>query len=78
MAQSEIRVNTIRSNKNSANDPVIFPYGFTVGTGYALTCSGGINIVGVLTAAQYNGDGYNVTGLPGVTVGKTLAITTLL
>lgn len=78
MPQSEIRVNFIRSNKNPTNDPVIFPYGFTVGAGYALTCGGGINIVGVLTAASYSGDGYNVTGLPGVTVAKTLAITALL
>jgi hypothetical protein len=78
MPQSEIRVNTIRSNKDATNDPVIFPYGLEVGAGYALTCGGGINVVGVLSAAQYNGDGYNVTGLPGVTVGATLAITTLL
>ena len=78
MAQSEIRVDTIRSNRESANAPVVFPYGFTVGAGYALTCGGGINVVGVLTAAQYNGDGYYVTNLPKVTVGKTLAITTLL
>lgn len=78
MAQSEIRVDTIRSNRDNPNAPVVFPYGFTVGAGYALTCGGGMNIVGVLTAAQYNGDGFNVTNLPKVSAGKTLAITTLL
>jgi len=79
MASSQISVNVIYSNRDSgATAPVIFPYGFQVASGYALTCMGGINVTGILTAVSYSGNGALLTNLAGITVGKTLALTTIL
>lgn len=75
---SVIKIDSISSNRNSYNSPVIFPYGMEISTGYALTCAGGINVSGACTAAAYSGSGALLTNLPGVTISKTFAITTIL
>lgn len=75
---SVIKADSISSNRDSFNSPVIFPYGMEIGAGYALTCSGGINISGVCTAVAYSGSGALLTNLPGVTISQTFAITTIL
>jgi len=75
---SQLRVDNITSNRNSSTAPVIFPYGFEVGAGYALTCSGGLNVSGIVTATNFSGNGAALSNVPGTTVGQTLAFTTIL
>ncbi len=75
---SVIKADSISSNRNSSNSPVIFPYGMEIGAGYALTCAGGMNISGVCTAFNYSGSGALLTNLAGITISKTFAFTTIL
>ena len=69
---SQIGVNSITSY-NPPNAAPIFPYGLTVSSGYALTCSGGVNITGVVTATIFTGDGSALTNLPLIVVGEVFA-----
>jgi len=48
---SFLRVDSI-TNRNS-DGPPLFLEGITVSSGYALTCSGGVNITGVVTATSF-------------------------
>jgi len=50
---SFLRVDSI-TNRNS-DGPPLFLEGITVSSGYALTCSGGVNITGVVTATSFSG-----------------------
>ena len=75
---SVLRVDSISSNRDSFNSPVIFPYGMEIGVGYALTCSGGMNITGSLTSNGFSGSGALLTNLTGITINRTFAFTTTL
>ena len=68
---SEIRVDTIESN-NPPNNPTNFPHGIVVSSGYALTCSGNVNITGIVTATSFSGDGSNLINLPLITIQKAI------
>ena len=46
--------------------------------GYALTCGGGTNVTGVITATSFIGDGSGITNMPVVTPGKTIALKYIL
>jgi hypothetical protein len=75
---SQLRVDNITSNRNSSTAPVIFPYGFEVGAGFALTCSGGINVSGIVSATSFSGNGATLTNLPFTSAGQTLAYSIIL
>jgi hypothetical protein len=68
---SQIGVNSIQSY-DPPNIAPILSNGLTVASGYALTCSGGINIVGVVTATSFSGDGSAITNLPLATIGTAI------
>jgi len=69
---SFLRVDSI-TNRNS-DGPPLFLEGITVSSGYALTCSGGVNITGVVTATSFSGDAAGVTNISGVSPGTAMAI----
>jgi len=69
---SQIKVDNIESN-SPPSSAVVLPYGATVSPGFALTCSGGMNISGVVTATSFSGDASNLTNIPGTTASKALA-----
>jgi len=75
---SVIKIDSILSNRDSSNSPVIFPYGMEIGSGYALTCAGGMNISGECTSSNYIGSGALLTDLPIATISKILAFSTIL
>jgi len=68
---STLKVDQI-SNKNDSGAPN-FSQGIVVSPGFALTCSGGMNISGVVTATSFSGDASNMTNIPGTTASKALA-----
>ena len=73
---SEIRVNTIVAAEGTSAPNL--PYGVSVPTGMGLTGAGGINITGIITAANF--DGTINTGAAGTFGGvvKVTDIVTLL
>jgi hypothetical protein len=73
---SSLRVNSITNL--TQDGPPLFVNGLTVASGYALTCSGGINISGVVTATSFSGDGLALTSLPGIYPGPLIAIQTVI
>ena len=53
---------------------VSLTYGAVVSSGYALTCSGGINVGGSLTATSFAGNGSALTNLPVATIGSVVSL----
>jgi len=70
---SKINVDNIESS-DPANSPVNLVYGGSISSGYALTCSGGINVTGVVTATSFDGDGSGLTNLPVATIGTVIGL----
>ena len=68
---SSLRVDSI-TNRTS-DGPPLFTQGLTVSSGYALTCSGGVNITGVVTATSFTGDAGGITNLSGISPGQAIA-----
>ena len=64
---------------NKTNDgATTFSTGLVVSSGYALTCSGGINVSGVVTATSFSGDGSGLTNLPGLSNSGAVAFKRIL
>ena len=64
---------------NKSNDGAItFTKGLVVSSGYALTCAGGVNVGGALTATSLSGDGNAITGLPGMSPKLAIAFKRIL
>ena len=70
---SKISVDNIESS-DPVDSPVNLVYGGSISSGYALTCSGGVNVTGVLTATSFDGDGSNLTNLPVASAGSIIAL----
>ena len=73
---STLKVNFL-TNKHLDGSP-LFTKGLTVASGYALTCSGGVNITGIVTATSFSGDGSNLVNLTVINAGKAVAIKYIL
>ena len=59
---------------NKTNDgAATFSTGLVVSSGYALTCSGGMNVGGALTATSFVGNGSALTNIPGLSNSKAVA-----
>jgi hypothetical protein len=69
---SQIKVDNIEAR--TTETPTQLVNGAIVSSGYALTCSGGINITGVLTATSFTGDGSGLTNLDVASEGQTIAL----
>ena len=69
---SELRVDTILSASGTDSDPVEFPHGLNVTTGYSMD-AGTVNVTGVITATSYSGDGSGITNLSVVSPGSVIA-----
>jgi hypothetical protein len=60
------------------NGPPTFTQGIVVSAGYALTCNGGVNIAGVVTATSFSGNGSGLTNLAVVSPSKLIALQFIL
>ena len=49
-------------NKNNSGSPELL-FGITIPSGKTISGSGGINVVGIITATSFVGDGVNLTNL---------------
>jgi hypothetical protein len=68
---SKIQVDSILTEQNTA---LTLPQGATIPSGKTISGSGNMNVVGVLTATTFSGDGSALTGLSVVTQSKAVAI----
>jgi hypothetical protein len=73
VTQSQIQVDSIEAYDPVG--PVVVSYGASIPSGQSISGSGGINVVGVITASEFSGNGAGLTGLPVATVGKVIAFT---
>jgi hypothetical protein len=71
--KSQIQVDSIESYDPTR--PVIVSYGATVPSGQTFTAEGNVNIVGVVTASNFVGDGSGLTQLSIATQGRAIAFT---
>ena len=72
-SNSQIQVDSIESYDSIG--PVIVSYGASIPAGQSISGSGNINIVGVVTATSFSGNGSDLTGLIIATASKTIAFT---
>ena len=70
---SQIQVDSIESYDPIG--PVIVSYGASIPAGQSISGPGGMNVVGIITASQFSGDGTGLTGLSVATTGKVIAFT---
>ena len=66
---SKIQVDSIVTDQNTA--PTL-PQGATIPSGKTISGSGNMNVVGVLTATSFSGDGSAITGLNISTLKKSI------
>ncbi len=71
--QSKIQVNSLEAYDPAG--PVTVSYGASIPSGQAFTAQGNVNIVGVVTASNFVGNGSQLTGLQISTSGKAIALT---
>lgn len=71
---SRIKVDSIVGHDSAA---VTLGLGATIPTGYSLTCSGNMNVSGILTATSFSGNGSNISGIPVTTVQKVITFSFL-
>ena len=71
--QSKIQVNGIEAYDPVG--PITVSYGASVPSGQTFTAQGNVNIVGVVTASNFVGNGSQLTGLSIATQGKSIAFT---
>tara|TARA_Y100000004_G_C8758825_1_gene345625 strand:- start:417 stop:650 length:234 start_codon:yes stop_codon:yes gene_type:complete len=72
LPQSKILVDSIEPYDTSR---VTVSYGATIPSGQTINGAGDINISGIVTATQFNGNGSGITGLSVATVGHSIALT---
>lgn len=68
---SAIQVDQI-TNQAGTGAPTL-THGATIPVGYAITCAGGLNVVGVLTATTFSGDGSGLTNIVTCTEGQAIS-----
>jgi hypothetical protein len=68
----QLKVDSITNRSNNA--PPELPQGATIPSGKTISGAGNINVVGVLTATAFSGNGSGLTGLSFIAQGKALAI----
>ena len=68
---SKIQVDSIATEQNTA---ITLSQGATIPSGKTISGAGGINVVGVLTATTFSGNGSALTGITIPTEGKAIAI----
>ena len=73
---STIKVDQI-ADRLGTGAPII-TQGAVVSAGYAVTCAGGVNISGVVTATSFSGDGSALTNLTIVSPSKAIAFKKIL
>ncbi len=72
---SKIQVDAIQTEENTA---VEFSLGAIVPSGQTISGSGGVSVVGVMTATSFVGDGSGLTGVQFATVARSIAYSILL
>ena len=70
---SQIQVDSIESYDPIG--PVVVSYGASIPAGQSISGPGGMNVVGIITASQFSGDGTGLTGLSVATTGQVIALT---
>lgn len=70
---SKIQVNSIEAYDPPG--PVVVSYGASVPVGQTFTAQGNVNVVGVITASNFSGNGSGLTGLNFTTSSKAIAYT---
>lgn len=79
MPVSQVNVNNIEGIDANGNPvPVTVSYGASVPSGQGFTAQGNVNIVGVVTASNFVGNGSGLTGLTLASQGVALGIKRLL
>ena len=73
---SQLNVDLI-TNRDDNGAPLLV-YGANVSSGYALTCSGGISVSGVITATSFEGDGSSLTQLPVISASQAYGLQTII
>ena len=73
---SKIKINSI-VNQNDDGAPEL-TRGATVPSGQSFDVEGNVNVVGVITASNFSGDGSGLTGLSIATQGKSIAFKKIL
>jgi len=68
---SKIQVDSIATEQNTA---ITLSQGATISSGKTISGSGNMNVVGVLTATTFSGNGSALTGITIATKGKVIAI----
>jgi len=68
---SKIQVDSIATEQNTA--PTL-TQGATIPSGKTISGAGNINVVGVLTASNYSGNGTQLTGISFATIAKAIGI----
>ena len=76
LPQSKIKVDSIEAYEPLG--PVVVSYGATVPSGQQFSVNGGVNIVGVVTASSFVGDGSTLTNIPVATQGKAIALSFII
>jgi len=71
---SKLQVDSIES-QDPINGPVSVSYGASVPSGQSFNALGDVNIVGIVTASNFSGNGSGLTGLTFATRSKSLAYT---
>jgi len=71
--QSKIQVDSVEAYDPAG--PVTVSYGASVPSGQTFTAEGNVNIVGVVTATSFSGNGSGLTGLTIATQSKAIAFT---
>lgn len=75
MSGSKIQVDSIKTEENGS---VNLAFGATLPSGQSISSSGGMNVVGIVTAASFIGDGSGITGITFASVSRTFAFSLLV
>lgn len=76
MSVSKIQVDSIQGS-DPPNSPTTLSQGAIISSGKTISGSGDINVVGIITATSFVGNGDGITGLNFATVSKTIAFSLL-
>jgi hypothetical protein len=76
MSISKIQVDSIQSF-DPPDSSVILSQGATIPSGKTISAAGNMNVVGIITATSFVGNGDGITGVNFATVSKTIAFSLL-